>query len=114
MAYDMGAGTVRSAEATAQRADALVARFDAAGLGGALGGLLKQTASPEIAGIQSHSRATWFVLLHEHDAALHELEVAVDSTPRPFNLIFVNVDPLFDPIRADVRFQAILRKLGTS
>ena len=112
VAYDLGMGTSRSAEATALRADALVARFDAAGLRGALGGLVKELSSTDIAGIQSHNRATWFMLLGEYDSAIHELEIAVDSHPRPFNLIYVNVDPVFDPIRTYPKFQSLVRKLG--
>ena len=112
VAYELGSGSSRSAEATALRADALVARFDAAGLRGALGGLLKETSSTDIAEIQSLNRATWFMLLGEYDPALHELEIAVNSHPRPFNLIYVNVDPVFDPIRTRPKFQSLLRKLG--
>jgi tetratricopeptide (TPR) repeat protein len=112
VAHDLGTGTSRSAEATAFRADALVARFDAAGLRGALGGLVKETSSTDIADIQSHNRATWFMLLGEYDSALHELEIAVDAHPRPFNLIYVNVDPVFDPIRTYPKFQSLVRKLG--
>jgi DNA-binding winged helix-turn-helix (wHTH) protein/tetratricopeptide (TPR) repeat protein len=112
VAYEQGSGSSRSAEATALRADALVARFDAAGLKGALGGLVKETSSTEIAEIQSHNRAIWFMLLSEYDSALHELEIAVDAHPRPFNLIYVNVDPVFDPIRTHPKFQRLVRKLG--
>jgi hypothetical protein len=81
-------------------------------LRGALGGLLKETSSTDIAEIQSLNRATWFMLLGEYDPALHELEIAVNSHPRPFNLIYVNVDPVFDPIRTRPKFQTLLRKLG--
>jgi hypothetical protein len=77
-----------------------------------LGQLLEEMNSPEVAGIQSHNRAIWFMLLGDYDSALHELQVAVDSHPRPFNLIYVNVDPVFDPIRTWPQFQALLRKLG--
>ena len=112
VAYDLGTGSSRSAEAIAGRADALVAQFDAAGLRGALGSLIKEMSSTEIAVIQSHNRAIWFMLVGEYDSALHELEIAADSEPRPFNLIYVNVDPVFDPIRANPKFQSLLRKLG--
>jgi DNA-binding winged helix-turn-helix (wHTH) protein/tetratricopeptide (TPR) repeat protein len=112
LAYDRGMGSSRSLENIALRADALVGRFEAAGLRGALGELIKETSSNEISGIQSHSRATWFMLLGEYDSAIHELEIAADSHPRPFNLIYVNVDPVFDPIRTYPQFQSLVRRLG--
>ncbi|MCU1292460.1 MAG: hilA 13 [Bryobacterales bacterium] len=112
--YDLGTGSSRSADAVASRADALVASVKAGGLTEGLGKLLEETNSSDVAAIQSHNRAVWFMLLGHNDSALHELEIAVDSHPRPFNLIYLNVDPVFDPIRRRPLFQRIIKKLGIS
>ncbi len=112
VAYDIGTGTSRSEDAIAFRADALVVRFREAGLRSALGKLLEETKSNEIAAIQPYNRAIWFALLGEYEFALNELQIAAESRPRPFNLIYVNIDRVFDPIRAAPKFQRILRTLG--
>jgi tetratricopeptide (TPR) repeat protein len=48
--------------------------------------------------------------LGEHDQALTWLEKAYDE--RSVWLIWLGVDPKFDPLRADARFQDILRRIG--
>lgn len=46
----------------------------------------------------------------EKDKALESLESSYDN--HDFMLPFANVDPLFDDLRPDVRFQAVLRRMG--
>jgi hypothetical protein len=44
--------------------------------------------------------------LRDHGGALDELEAAYRL--RHFNMMYVGVDPAFDPIRRDARFQKVL------
>lgn len=82
------------------------------GLAGVLGDLLKETSRATSVTVLSHSRAMWWMLLGEPDAVLRELQTAVASHAPPFNLIYLGVDPLFDPLRLEPAFQAILQRMG--
>ncbi len=46
----------------------------------------------------------------DSDQALACLEKAYDQ--RDSGIVFMKVDPLFDPLRSDPRFQVLLRKIG--
>jgi DNA-binding winged helix-turn-helix (wHTH) protein/Tfp pilus assembly protein PilF len=59
---------------------------------------------------QSWRRAPWQALLGDADGALEELERAYQR--RNYNLIYLAVDPVYDRIRSQPRFQAILRGMG--
>jgi hypothetical protein len=48
--------------------------------------------------------------LGKGDQALRELEIA--RSARSFNLMYIGVDPLFDPLRKLPRFQELLRAIG--
>jgi TolB-like protein/DNA-binding winged helix-turn-helix (wHTH) protein len=48
--------------------------------------------------------------LNEFDAALQSLETA--SAKHETELIYLNIDPQWDPIRSDPRFQSLLRRIG--
>jgi DNA-binding winged helix-turn-helix (wHTH) protein/Tfp pilus assembly protein PilF len=86
-------------------------RFQAKGLPAALRGLMEDMHDRGIrGGSLPHYRAGWFMLLGEHDAALVELEAAADA--RSFNLIYLAVDPAFDPLRQRPEFQRLLTRLG--
>lgn len=55
-------------------------------------------------------RAQWCVLLGDMEGALDELERGYQQ--RNFNLIYVAVDPVYDPIRANPRFRQLLSNMG--
>ena len=59
---------------------------------------------------QSWRRAPWRALLGDTDGALEELERAYQR--RNYNLIYLPVDPVYDGIRSQPRFQAILQRMG--
>ncbi len=59
---------------------------------------------------QSWRRAPWQALLGDVDAALDELERAYER--RNYNLMYLAVDPVYDGIRSEPRFQAILQRMG--
>jgi serine/threonine-protein kinase len=55
--------------------------------------------------------AQTYVMIGEHEAALEELEFRL-STPSMFSVAQLRVDPLYDPLRDDPRFQALLERYG--
>ena len=59
---------------------------------------------------QSWRRAQWRALLGDVEGALDELENAYSQ--RNFNLIYVAVDPVYDPLRAHPRFRQLLANMG--
>jgi DNA-binding winged helix-turn-helix (wHTH) protein/Tfp pilus assembly protein PilF len=59
---------------------------------------------------QAWRRAPWRALLGDREGALEELERAYEL--RNVNLLYIAVDPVFDAIRDEPRFQAILRGMG--
>jgi predicted glycosyltransferase len=54
--------------------------------------------------------ATVQVAMGQKDQALDSLQTAFDD--RSAGLVFLKVDPVFDPLRSDNRFQALLRRIG--
>ena len=54
--------------------------------------------------------ASVYVALGDKEHAFEYLEKAVDE--RAGWLAFIKVDPIWDPIRSDPRFDAILTKIG--
>lgn len=60
--------------------------------------------------VHRYNRAIWFAWIGDYQNALKELEAAVQA--RPYALIFVGVDPAFAPLRADPRFQNVVRSVG--
>jgi DNA-binding winged helix-turn-helix (wHTH) protein/Tfp pilus assembly protein PilF len=59
---------------------------------------------------QSWRRGPWRMLLNEHEEALTELEHALEY--RNVNLLYVAVDPVFDPLRENPRFRRIVAAMG--
>lgn len=51
-----------------------------------------------------------YALLGEKERALDALEKSYEN--RDFMLPFVNVDPIYDDLRSDARFQAVMRRMG--
>ncbi len=54
--------------------------------------------------------ASFAVRLDETEAAFHWLDAALAKRSAP--LVYLNVDPLYDPIRKDPRFAVLLKKIG--
>lgn len=54
--------------------------------------------------------ATIYTGLGQKDQALQQLEKAYEE--RFYRLIFLGVDPVFDSLRGDPRFQELLRRVG--
>ena len=58
----------------------------------------------------SYTLANYYAQLGEKDKAFIELEKAFDE--RNYQMYVLDVDPRFDPLRDDVRFTEMLRKVG--
>ena len=59
--------------------------------------------------VDAYHLALLLEALGDHEAAFHELQLAVEENSA--SLIFLGVDPKLDPLRGDSRFRAITRKL---
>jgi Flp pilus assembly protein TadD len=60
--------------------------------------------------VASYDLALAWLGLGDHDRTLASLERAVeDRSPR---LLFLSVEPRFDPLRSSARFQALVRRIG--
>jgi len=70
---------------------------------------LKETAEIEAGRQHSYERAVWKLWIGERAGALDELEKAEKA--RPFNLIYVAVDPALAPLRTESRFRALVTRL---
>jgi tetratricopeptide (TPR) repeat protein len=57
-----------------------------------------------------YALAIAYVGLNQFDQAMATLEQAYEL--RDINMYFVNSDPVFDPIRSDARFKALMRKMN--
>jgi DNA-binding winged helix-turn-helix (wHTH) protein/tetratricopeptide (TPR) repeat protein len=60
--------------------------------------------------VHRYNRALWKMWIGDGTGALEELEAAVKT--RPYDLMFVAVDPMFEPLRAESRFREVVRALG--
>lgn len=70
---------------------------------------LKETTEIEAGRQHSYERAVWKMWLGDRTGALDELEKAEKA--RPFNLIYVAVDPALAPLRSESRFKALVTRL---
>jgi TolB-like protein/DNA-binding winged helix-turn-helix (wHTH) protein/Tfp pilus assembly protein PilF len=71
---------------------------------------LKSSKNPREAEEAAYVLAWAYARLGETDPTLEWLEKAYDA--RPFFLPFIGVEPLFDPMRSQPRFQELLRRIG--
>lgn len=108
--FDMGTWSQLSSDSVSQRAAGATTRYRQGGLAAPFGDLLAMTAGTDAATMQAENRARWFMLLGQHDSAIKSLEVAANA--RLFDLLYLGVDPIYDPIRWDPRFQAILKTIN--
>ena len=106
----LGSWSSASPETIANRKNSAVTRFVKAGLPGALGDLLKLTEPAPAARVHSHNRARWLMLLGKRELAIKELQVALLSGLG--DVIYLKVEPVFDPIRSDPEFLRILNAIG--
>jgi len=74
--------------------------------------VLSQIGSDQRNSPNGYRNAQLFALAGDRASALTALEKSIDS--RQFGAVFVKTDPLFDSIRDDPRYQAILRKVELS
>jgi len=72
-------------------------------------GLLAGTSAKPALDHQRYERATWKMWIGEREGALQELEHIFDF--RPFDAIYVGVDPMFAPLRAESRFRKLLARM---
>lgn len=61
-------------------------------------------------GNHSWRRARWKALLGNNDGAIAELETAIAR--KHFEAMFIAVEPVFEPLRDDPRFQILLARAG--
>jgi DNA-binding winged helix-turn-helix (wHTH) protein/tetratricopeptide (TPR) repeat protein len=72
--------------------------------------LLGETSAKPALDHQRYDRATWRIWNGDQQGALDELEHVFDF--RPFNSIYLAVDPMFAPIRKEQRFRNLLSRIG--
>jgi len=92
----------------------LLARFHGdsrrGGRRGLVEGWIKEIGEGQAAETHRYNRAVWRAWIGDHDKALEELEAGLRS--RPFNMIYTGVDPAFEPLRGNPRFEAVVRGVG--
>jgi DNA-binding winged helix-turn-helix (wHTH) protein/tetratricopeptide (TPR) repeat protein len=81
-----------------------------AGLEGVLRHWLDDTSSPPGISRLRYNRAAWRLGLKDRPGAIGELRNLFDY--RPFQTIYLAVDPAFEPLHSDPAFQEILQKVG--
>jgi tetratricopeptide (TPR) repeat protein len=72
--------------------------------------LKENSLNAAVAGKDHLLLARYYSILGDKSSALDRLEKSLEG--KPFVLPFVAVDPIFDPVRDDPRFDAILRKMN--
>lgn len=72
--------------------------------------ILKQMTEAKADYMSAYDIALIHLGLGDTDSALKSLQKAVDE--RALNLRYLNIDPRFDNLRADPRFQAIVQRIG--
>jgi TolB-like protein len=70
---------------------------------------LKKLSDQKLPPIPCH-RAFFYIGLGQYDQAFRLLDIA--HKEKDFNILFINYDPRFDPVRADPRFIELLEKIG--
>jgi serine/threonine-protein kinase len=119
---DFGAGRKTEAAAEWRRAAELIPatpqgiwhRGRAEALEGRRADALATVAELQKIGSERYVAPTYFatilMLLDDKDGAFEWLDRAVED--RSYDMTYINVDPLFDPVRDDPRFPALVRKLN--
>jgi len=97
----------RQREEITTRYERLAKKYGAGSTSDFLQGMMgpKQQRSPN-----GYRNSQLFALLGDHESALTALENGIGS--REFGAVFVKADPLFDPIRDEPRYQAIIKKVA--
>jgi len=80
------------------------------GLPGIVATLLEETSIPPGIETQRYQRAVWQMWNSSRAGALEELRAAAEA--KPFHLIYLAADPVFQPLRSDPQFQQLLDRLG--
>jgi len=94
----------------AQLSDHLSVLFGARGKDGLIDDWLNETKDGKPRTRLCYERAVWMAWRGDNLNTLAELEEA--EKLRPFNLIYVGAEPMFELIRGEPRFQALLERLG--
>jgi hypothetical protein len=102
-----------SGEKSSADAAATLGRIDAAGYREALRVLIRQASAQRKV---AYASAVWIAILYarrgDKDKALHWLEQAYRD--RDDTLPSMKVEPAFDTLRSNPRFQAVLRRVGSA
>jgi DNA-binding winged helix-turn-helix (wHTH) protein/Tfp pilus assembly protein PilF len=59
---------------------------------------------------QSWRRASWRLMLNDLEGAAEELQIACDT--RKYYMMYLGVDPVYEPIRHHPRYQKLLEEIG--
>jgi len=82
------------------------------GLRGLVEAFLSETSTKPTLDHYRYERATWRIWIGDREGALSELENVFDF--RPFHCTYLAVDPIFQPLRGEPRFQEVLSRIGIS
>jgi len=61
--------------------------------------------------VSPYNQSLIYMGLGEKDRALQELENTYNDRDG-FSIVFINVDPMLDPLRGEPRFQELVRKIS--
>lgn len=106
-AWDVSSWSGDPAEVAVRRASRFAALLESGGRAKALGTFLRGVSEGRAVETFRYERAVWKMALDDSEGALEELEAALVS--RPYDLMYVGVEPAFRRLRSDARFQAIVR-----
>jgi serine/threonine protein kinase/Tfp pilus assembly protein PilF len=87
--------------------------YEAAGIKGYYSKLLdleQATAEQDLSRQSLYNVAVLYAQLGEKEKSLNWLEKALDE--RPYGLMFLKIDPAFDAIRSDPKFQEYMKRVG--
>ncbi len=85
-------------------------RWGRSGFKGELRWRLNEYAQPEAADRHRYDRAIWRMFLGEREQALDELERALET--KSFQMIYLALDPIFEPLHGTPRFESLLARMG--
>ncbi len=68
------------------------------------------TGENRLSNATPYALATWYAKLGEKDKSFEELNKSYEI--REYFLVLLKVDPRFDDLRSDPRFQNLLRRVG--